>query len=83
MITAPGSRARVLPQKESTVTKKVRIENADTANYKVVVQVWDKGYPEGMPDKLVTEYPLANPCDMTPPELYITSTRYLVVKEAS
>ncbi len=64
------------------MTKKVRIENADTANYKVVVQVWDKGYPEGEPDKLAFERVLANPADMTGDDIYLTSTRYLVVKEA-
>ena len=33
------------------MTKKVRIENADTSNFKVAVEVWDKGY-NGEPDKL-------------------------------
>lgn len=28
------------------MTKKVRIENADMADYKVLVQVWDKGHNE-------------------------------------
>ena len=65
------------------MTKQVRIENADQARYQVVVQVWDKGYPEGQPDTLVKEIVLANPCDMTGPDCYITSTRYLVVKEAA
>lgn len=43
------------------MTKRVRIENADGSNYKVVVQVWDKGYPEGEPDKLAFERVLNNP----------------------
>lgn len=64
------------------MTKKVRIENADTSSYKVLVQVWDKGYPEGQPDKMAFERVLANPADMTDDGIYITSTRYLVVKEA-
>ena len=64
------------------MTKRVRIENADTSNYKVVVQVWDKGYPEGEPDTLAQEITLNNPCDMTDANVYLTSTRYLVVKEA-
>lgn len=64
------------------MTKRVRIENADTASYKVVVQVWDKGFPEGEPDKLAQEITLANPCDITGPEVYLTNTRYLVIKEA-
>lgn len=63
------------------MTKNVRIENADNSNYKVIVQVWDKGYQEGEPDKLVREVTLANPCDMTGTDIYLTSTRYLVVKE--
>lgn len=64
------------------MTKRVRIENADTSIYKVVVQVWDKGYPEGNPDTLVKEVNLDHPTAMTNDDVYITSTRYLVVKEA-
>jgi len=64
------------------MTKSVRVENADTAPYKVLVQTWDKG-PEGEPDRLVSEVVLGNPADMTSPgSTYITSTRYLVIKEA-
>jgi hypothetical protein len=63
------------------MTKRIRVENADTSSYKVLVQVWDKGY-ENEPDKLAQEIILANPCDMTDVHMYITSTRYLVVKEA-
>lgn len=62
------------------MTKAVRIENADTANIKVVVQVWDKGL-EGSPDTLAQEVNLDYPTAMTN-GLYLTSTRYLVVKEA-
>lgn len=62
------------------MTKAVRIENADTANFKVVVQVWDKG-PEGAPDMIVQEVNLDYPTAMTS-GLYLTSTRYIVVKEA-
>jgi hypothetical protein len=64
------------------MTKRVRVENADASPYKVVVEVWDKGYPEGTPDTLVTTHNLDNPTQMTPEHLYITSTRYLIVKEA-
>jgi hypothetical protein len=64
------------------MTKRVRIENADTGSFKVLVQVWDKGYPEGEPDKLAQEITLSNPCDMTGQDVYLTSTRYLVIKEA-
>lgn len=72
------------------MTKMVRIENADTAGYKVVVQIWDKGQqmPDGLggfnqgPDTLAREIVLANPCEMTDSSVYPTSTRYLVVKEA-
>jgi hypothetical protein len=64
------------------VTKHVRIENADTSDYNVLVQTWDKGL-NGAPDILVMEELLEYPCQMTRPnETYIHSTRYLVVKEA-
>jgi len=63
------------------VTKKVRIENADSADYQVVVQVFDKREKDGEPDALVNEVVLSNPCDITGDDIYLTSTRYLVVKE--
>ena len=62
------------------MTKAVRIENADTSDYKVVIEVWDKGYPEGEPDKLVRTENLNFPTALSN-DLYITSTRYLIVKE--
>lgn len=63
------------------MTKRVRIENADMSNYKVIVEVWDKGYPAGEPDKLAQTIELNRPTAMTDAGVYITSTRYLVVKE--
>lgn len=63
------------------MTKRVRIENADMSPYKVVVQVWDKGF-DGQPDTLASERTLHNPTDMTGDDVYLTSTRYIVVKEA-
>lgn len=63
------------------MTKKVRIENADTADYKVVIQTWERGQT-GRPDTLVAEQVLGHPCAITGDETYITSTRYLVVREA-
>lgn len=62
------------------MTKHVRIENADTTHYKVLVQVWDKGQ-NGEPDTLAGEHRLDYPTAMTPPGVYLTSTRYIVVKE--
>lgn len=63
------------------MTKKIRIENADTSSYKVVVQVWDKGQ-DGQPDVMAFERNLDSPCSMTGDDIYLTSTRYVVVKEA-
>jgi hypothetical protein len=64
------------------MTKRVRIENADMSNYKVKVEIWDKGYPEGQPDTLVDTISLDHPTAMTGDNVYLTSTRYLVIKEA-
>ena len=62
------------------MTKKVRIENADTSPYKVKVEVWDKGF-DGQPDTLVKTIDLDYPTQITDDNCYITNTRYLVVKE--
>ena len=63
------------------MTKHVRVENADTSDYRVVVEVWDKGYPKGAPDVLLATHFLDYPTAMTDRNVYLTSTRYLVVKE--
>lgn len=63
------------------MTKKVRVENADTSDYKVVVEVWDKGM-DGGPPTLAKAIVLGHPTAMTGDDVYLTSTRYLVVKEA-
>ena len=63
------------------MTKKVRIENADTSSFKVIVEVWDKGI-DGKPDTLAFTRNLDYPCSMTGDDIYITSHRYIVVKEA-
>lgn len=62
------------------MTKQVRIENADNSNFKVLVQTWDKGQ-DGEPDTLVEEQRLDHPTSMTHSSTYLTSTRYIVVKE--
>lgn len=66
------------------MTKAVRIENADLAPYKVLVEIWEKSYPEGagVADKLVETITLGYPTAMTDSRIYLTSSRYLVVKEA-
>jgi len=67
------------------MTKQIRIENADTSNYKVVVQAWEKGRDLGdgnvEPDTMVSESHLDYAAALI--SLYICSSRYLVVKEAS
>lgn len=62
------------------MTKKVRIENADMADYKVVVitqDLVDGNWVEVSRKRL--DYPTA----MTGDETYLTSTRRLVIEEAS
>jgi hypothetical protein len=68
------------------MTKIVRIDNADTSQYKVAVEVWDIHYEnwstkEGRADKLVKTINLDHPTSITGSDCYITSTRYLIVKE--
>lgn len=62
------------------MTKHIRIENADTSGWKVVVQVWDKGVA-GAPDTLAFEERLDHPTAMSSKAVYLTSSRYIVVKE--
>ena len=66
------------------MTKLVRIENADNSDYKVIVQIWDKAINENgdVADVLFKEVKLDYPTAMTDSSVYLTSTRYLVVKEA-
>lgn len=62
------------------MTKHIRVENADNSDWKVIVQVWDKG-PNGEPDTLAFEEKLDYPTAMSSTAIYLTSTRYVVVKE--
>ncbi len=64
------------------MTKHIRIENADTSDWKVIVQVWDKNPVEGEPDTLAFEEKLDYPTHMSSSQVYLTSSRYVVVKEA-
>lgn len=58
------------------MTKQIRVENACMSDFTVNVEVWDKT-TNG--DKLVESFPLNYPTAMK--ETYITSTRYLVIRE--
>lgn len=58
------------------MTKAVRIENADTSDWIVVVQEWEK-HLEG--DKLVRTVELNHPTKMS--ESYIHSGKYLIITE--
>lgn len=60
------------------MTKHVRIENADTSNHKLGVEVWVTG-AEGMPDYMEKLIPLNNPTDMA--TVTIWEGKYLVIKE--
>lgn len=62
------------------MTKRVRIENADTSDHKLIVQTWQKG-ADGAEDVLVTEQELNNPTDIT--EGMVWQEQYLVIKEAA
>ena len=59
------------------MTKAVRIENADTSEYKVLVRVWQK---QAAGDVMVREVLLGHPTAME--TLGIHSGQYLVVLEA-
>lgn len=59
------------------MTKQIRVENADTSNHKVEVEVWDKY--AGQPDTLVKTVSLDHPTSLATE--FIHSGRYLVIKE--
>ena len=61
------------------MTKKVRIENADTSDHKLIVQTWQK--VEGGADQLVSEQELNNPTDIC--DGMVWAEQYLVVKEVA
>ena len=73
------------------MTKHIRIENADTSDHKVVVEVWQRGlavapnvleYDELIheADQLIKTVPLNHPTALV--EETIWKDRYLVIKEA-
>lgn len=60
------------------MTKSIRVENADTSTFKVVIEVWDKGI-DGGEDILAETHDLSYPTALK--EIAIWDTRYLKVKE--
>ena len=66
------------------MTKAVRIENADNSSFKVVVEIWDKSV-DGKPDTLARTINLDHPTAMAGADgsVYLTATRYIVVREAA
>lgn len=60
------------------MTKQVRVENADTSDHKLVVEVWDNSF-DGQPDALVQTIELNYPTAMAMPSIW--KGRYLLVKE--
>lgn len=73
------------------MTKLVRIENADTSNYKVKVEIFDKAREAytlrdgtvcpATPDTLVKTIRLDHPAAMTGADCCLTSSRYIKVSE--
>lgn len=61
------------------MTKRLRLENADTSDHKVVVQLFDKSQ-DGSPDTLFEEFEI-HPIELR--ELTVWDTRYIVIKEVS
>lgn len=63
------------------MTKKVRIENADTSGWKVEADIYDRrgDKPDLAADVLVQTVTLHHPAQLA--ELYIHSSRYIVVRE--
>lgn len=62
------------------MTKLIRIENADTSDYKVKVSVFDRNTAEdGSPGYLAETHTLDNPCQMK--DIYIYPGKYVVIDE--
>lgn len=65
------------------MTKKVRIENADTSNHKLDIQIWQVGCGSDGgprdPDKLIRTVALDSPTQLL--EEYVHSGQYIVIKE--
>lgn len=62
------------------MTKKVRIENADNSDHKLIVQTWQKG-AGSEPDVMVSEQALAHPTEMC--DGMVWQEQYLVIKEVA
>lgn len=60
------------------MTKAVRIENADTSSFKLIVEVWERDSAGG-PDRLAETLHLGHPTALV--TAHVHSHRYLVIKE--
>ncbi len=63
------------------MTERIRIENADTSNFAVIVEIWGKSGTPGNPDVRVETRKIPYPADEV--EIYIHASQYAVVKEQS
>lgn len=61
------------------MTKQIRVENADTSDHKVIVEVWRKN-SDGSPDEKINEFRLDYPTSMI--NEYIHDAQYLIIREA-
>lgn len=64
------------------MTKLVRIEKRRHVHLQGHRRNLGQGYPAGRPDTLARTIELNHPTAMTGPDVYLTNTRYIVVKEA-
>jgi hypothetical protein len=62
------------------MTKHIRIENADTSDHKVKVEVWNKGQGDA-PDTLLRTVELNHPTALAQETIW-KDGQFLVVKEA-
>lgn len=60
------------------MTKTIRVENADASDYKVLVEVWNKGLDDAEDEK-INEFHLDYPTSMLTE--YIHDRQYLIIKE--
>lgn len=60
------------------MTKTIRIENADTSNHKVKVEVWEER-TNGVKDDLVREIELNTPTQMISETIW--KGKYLIIRE--
>ena len=59
----------------------LRIEKTGNSTTPIIIEIWERSISDGVPDAMITELALTSLSAITGPDVFLTKTRYRVVRE--